>query len=150
LGDLRRPEIIADREGRFVIRHLRRSGYFRFYARKADGAVATTEFELVESEALPEIVVRLLSPSDPRILRLKVVDPRGKPVAKARVEIGGQVGNAHLTDARGTLIVDLTDLARDQVTVNVSVEEEHRGYQSIALPQPGVVTLALRALESEM
>ncbi len=132
-----RRDVATDRKGRFEVRHLEPHSRFELRARRADGAVATIPVDLATSVTLPELVLRLLSPSDPRILRLKVVDPSGKPIASAFVSTRLGIG---VTDASGTLILDGSG---DEKETYVSVHSEKRllASRQISLPQPGVVTV---------
>jgi uncharacterized GH25 family protein len=134
-----REVVATDREGKFVLRHLSPRGELRLHARRADGAVATAVVDLGQAAAPPDVVVRLLSPSDRRVLRIKVVDASGKPVVNAMVEIDDLDEGA--TDARGTLTTDITPA---RVNVVIRRWPEILASQKIDLPQRGVVTLTAR------
>jgi uncharacterized protein len=135
---LGRGPLTTDRAGAFAVRHLTRDARFRVHARRADGAVGATEVDLSAGTA-GALVVRMLAPSDPRVLHIQVVDKDKRPVAGVRIELDGQ--NEGDTDENGRFSAEI---AGDKVNVVVRRWPEILTSQDVALPPRGTVTLTTR------
>lgn len=141
ISDGERVEL-TDRAGAFVFRGLAPRGYLRLQARRAAAVGMSYVGATGELRAL-EVVIHLLAPSDPRLLRIKVVDGGGKPLANAQVL--ADFYNLGSTDPRGTLTIDAGD--QRALSIHVKVEGEDWALQPIELPQPDVVTVTAKPPE---
>jgi hypothetical protein len=80
----RGPTVIAGRDGRFAIDHVRPGSRLQLYARSADGAVATVRLDVPAAKPTP-VELRLLAADGPDVVRILVVDRFGAAVAGAQM-----------------------------------------------------------------
>lgn len=139
-------EAVADGRGKFELQHLSPRWNLQLRAYRADGSVVIEDLGHDPSKAgmptPPEVVLRLRAPSDPRVLRLKIVDVNGKPMPDLWISIG--TNSMGKTDARGMFFTDTGSETTASPSLNpfegLSLSE------TIKLPQPGVVTLTAQPL----
>jgi len=129
----------SDRAGKFSVRHLQPNESFWLRAQAPSGAVATGWLEVSSEQPL---VLRLHPPSDPQVLRLRVVDPAGKPVAGALVMVNGNATfESGVSDADGRFFVIS---AAPTLHVTVIQKPFQQAWSDLAFPHRGVVTIALK------
>lgn len=135
-------EVVADGQGKFTLHHLSQRWNLQLRAYRADGSVVIEELGKGGTGLPQEVVLRLRAPSDPRVLRLKIVDAQGKPMPNLWLSVGSN--SMGKTDARGMFFTDIG--SERSVSPSLNSMDGLWLSQSITLPQPNVVTLTAKPL----
>jgi hypothetical protein len=139
INDGRGERVTTDRGGKFTLRHLQRNESLPLLAEAANGAVASGRLDVNDE---PPPVLKLGPPNDPHVLRLRVVDPSGKPVAGALISIhGDKTVELGASDADGRRIAIAGD---PKLHISVIQRPFKDASVDLAFPYRGTTTITLK------